>query len=106
MLDLPASMPLDRALPFFRAVAPTAAGVVLASAGGAALASDLRAADAEAFAARAAALHVESRGRAPLASRLDGASIFVPSPEGPVLVVFLDAAHHEGVATRSFAVAA
>lgn len=90
--DSSAAMPLDRVLPHFRAALPGVAGVVLATPQGHALAHDMPLDDARALAAQAVALHRVATGGAPLADATKGASIFVPSDLGVMLVVFMEAA--------------
>ena len=86
-----ASVPLERVLPYFRAVMPGVAGVVLASSRGDPLAHDLHE-GADLVAHTAVDLHHQACGRAPLEDATKGASIFVPHDGGVVLVVFMDAA--------------
>lgn len=85
------SVPFDHVLPYFRAVMPGVAGVVLASATGAPLAHDLRDQDAARLARDAVDLHAQACGCAPLSDVANGASIFVPHREDVVLVVFMQA---------------
>lgn len=85
-----AEPPLDLALRLFRAAAPGVTGVVLASADGHPVAHDLATQSRAGWAAHAAvALHHGSTGAAPLARAEDGASVFVPSDDGLLLVVFV-----------------
>ena len=104
--DSSAAMPLDRVLPYFRAAMPGVAGVVLATPQGHALAHDMPAPDARALAAQAIALHRVATGGAPLADATKGASIFVPSDVGVMLVVFMEAARAAGAGEDMVAVAA